>query len=778
MSPRSRFPQPAAGLVGRSVELGRIHELVAADVRLVTLTGPGGVGKTLLAHHAAIELELLGLEAAFVPLGGVGDAGGVAPAVARSVGLREAGKRGLSEQLKAHLAGSRNLIVLDSFEHVAEAAPFVAELLADCPGLTVLVTSRSSLHVGGEQELPVPPLQLDDAVALLVERARAVAPSFELNDANRDAVVEICRRLDGLPLAIELAAALARLLSPDEILARTERPLTLLTAGRRDAPERQRTLRATIDWSYALLSDEERRVFRALAVFPRGCSLAAAATVAEAEDSTLVDALASLVDKSLVRRVVHGASTRLVLLETIREFAREELVANGEWDRRAEAHASFFLRLAAELEPRLASEDAAAALDTADVEYDNFVAALEHLLADGDGRAVELAAAVWPLWYLGGRLSEGRRWLGRVLAEPLPATTQDRARAGGGAAVLALHQADYEAAAPLAADALALFRQTADDKGVASTLRTLAIVARDQGDLPAALSLARHAVEAARRLHEPRNLALALSCLGRVEFFAGDYDASSALHEEAASLLESGAPPNEAAAEGLFLAWIRLIEGSWDEAGALFERALEAARAVDDRWQTALSLGGLVRVSAAAGETATMRERGLEALSICIAIDEKFLGAMCIVGVADSLQPGLRTARLLGSADRLRDSVGANWPVLIAKEYRRAVEAARAVLAPDALTVAFTEGRALDLVGAFRELEQATGEHLRRRDGLTGRELEVLRLVARGLTNQQVAAHLVVSERTVHAHLRSTYRKLGVSSRSAATRYALEHGLT
>jgi predicted ATPase/DNA-binding NarL/FixJ family response regulator len=778
---RRSVPRPSAPLVGREPEVARIAELLTGgEARLVTLTGPGGVGKTFLALHAAGRIETdLPDGAVFVPLGGVDDPRRVAPAVARALGLREAGTRSLEDQLKAHLRRRRLLLVLDNFEHLPGAVPLVSELLADCPSLQALATSRSSLRLAGEHELAVSPLELADAVELLLHRARAVAPDFALAPGDADTIEEICRRLDGLPLAIELAAARAKILAPEEILERATSPLSLLTGGRRDAPARQRTLRATIDWSYALLNEDDRRMFRALAVFQGGCTIHAAAAVVGAgtDDPAVLDTLDSLVDKSLVRAVPQGASTRLHLLETIREFACEKLLEAGERERCVDAHAAFFLRLTETLDPRLSSPDSTTALERIDVEYDNLLAALEALLDSGDGRAVELAAAIWRLWHLRGRLSEGRAWLERVLSARGPVSPPMRARAGSGAAVLALHQADYEAAASLAADALALFRENGDQAGAGSALRTLALVARDQGEHATARSLAHEAAKAALGCGDAREIALARSCLARVEFFAGDYRASAALHAEAlAALDESGSLP-EVAGERLFLAWCLLVESRPDEARPLFESALQVARRFDDRWSTALALGGLLRVAAGGGDLTLSREHGLEALALCVAIDERFLGAMSLVGLIDSLEPSVQTARLLGAADRLRESVGARWPVHLAKEYRRAIEAARVALAPDALAVAFTEGRGLSLEEAAREVEVAARPEPRGVGDVTDREAEVLRLVARGLTNRQVAAELVVSERTVHAHLRSAYRKLGLSSRSAATRYVLEHGI-
>jgi non-specific serine/threonine protein kinase len=769
---RRGFPEPALPLVGRTDELSRIEELIAGDgARLVTLTGPGGVGKTFLAQHAAAALEpLLPDGIVFVALGSLDSPADVLPAVARSIGLRESGARTLEAQLGAALADRDTLLVLDNFEHVTDAAASISALLAACPRLRVLATSRSSLRIAGEHEVPVPPLALDESVELLVERARAVAPGFELSGENEAAVIELCRRLDGLPLAIELAAARARLLSPAEILERAASPLAFLTSGRRDAPERQRTLRATIDWSYALLDERERSAFRGLAVFARGCTLEAAARVADAD----VDTLDSLVDKSLLRRSAAAGTTRVILLETIREFAQDELVETGEWRERTDLHASYFLALAQTLEPELSSPRAFGALERIDAEYDNLLAALARLLDLRDARAVELAAASWRLWYLRGRISEGRRWLGRVLDAPIGAAGSARARAAVGAATLALHQADYEVAASLAADALAFAREGGYDAIACAAVRTLALVARDQGEHATARSLARQAVDEAKAIGDDYQLALALSCLARVEFFAGANRASSRLHAEAERLFERHGNPGELAAERLFLGFCRIADSDFDAAAPLLEEAFENATRLDDRWQTALALGGLLRVAAAHGDVARAVDRAVDALAICIAIDERFLAAMCIVGLADALQPGVRTARLLGGADAMRMGVGAKWPMLLAKEYRRAIEAAREVLAPDAFAVAFAEGRALTLAAALAEVEASRRSSAA---GLTAREVEVLRLVARGLTNQQVAAELVVSERTVHAHLRSLYRKLAIGSRSAATRYALEHGL-
>jgi predicted ATPase/DNA-binding NarL/FixJ family response regulator len=779
----ARAPRGTASLVGRESELAQITQcLRTRETRLLTLTGPGGVGKTFLALHAAYALEQVDdVPPIFVPLGNLEEHSQVAPAIARGVGLRESGTRPLVEQLAGWLEHNGTpLLVLDHFEHVAEAAAVISELLATCDGLRILATSRSGLRIGGELEIPVQPLPLEDAIELLVHRARAVTPGFDLDDGNAETIAEICTRLDCLPLAIELAAARTRLLAPAEILERATRPLALLTEGRSDAPERQRTLRATIDWSYDLLGEEQRSIFRALGAFAGGCTFGAALAVSECRsEEALLDALDSLIGKSLAfRTTAQDGTTRVGLLETIRDYALDQLAACGEWEGVQDRHAQHYLDFAETLEPRLASAEALDALDSIDLEYDNLLAALRRLAARDDVRAVQLAAAMWRVWYLRGRLSEGRRRLDAVLAGSVSgAPSRALAQATSGAAVLALYQADYEAAARHAEAALSRAREDGHDDLAATALRTLAIVSRDQGEYVTARTLAREAVALGRADANPRGLALALSCLARVEFFAGDYRVSSSLHAEALQLFERHGSPLDVATEALFLGFCQLARRDVRGAEPQFLRALDGVRRANDRWSTALALGGLLRVAAARGDLALSHSRGLEALRLCFSFDERFLSAMMLVGLADSLPPDRRTVRLLGAADRLRESVGAKWPLLLSKEYRRALEAARATLSADAFAAGFAEGRALSLADAIAEFERWDVKDVSRNGELTSRELDVLRLVARGITNQEIAAELVLSERTVHSHLRSTYRKLGVSSRSAATRYALEHGL-
>jgi predicted ATPase/DNA-binding CsgD family transcriptional regulator len=761
---------------------------------MLTLTGPGGVGKTRLAVQVAAQLERDFPDGVFlVRLAAVADRHSIIAEIAKAVSLREGGKRPLLDQLNTYLWSRRTLLVLDNFEHLVDMAPIVADLLAECPLLKILVTSRASLRISGEHEFPVRPLALPEerepvgelasfpAVQLLVQRAGAVS-DFELTEANAVAVAAICRRLDGLPLAIELAAARMRLLGPEEILARLEHPLELLTGGRRDVPERQRTLRSTIEWSYALLTEEQQSSFRGVAVFAGGCTVDAVCHVLGYDhEGPALDDLESLVDKSLLLVPQRKAAPlRVEMLETIQAFAHDKLRASGEESARRDVHASYYLRLVEELEPALAAKDQGWALDLADADHDNVLAALRWYLETGNGEnAGRLAGAFWSVWLVRGRLSQGRRWLEEVEHALPGASLLVRAKVLNAAGVLALHQADYEAATALSSRGLTFWRESRNDIGVASALTTLAIVARDQGDFEAARALAEQAVGVARASGDEGATALALATIARVAFFEGDYESSRTLHEQALATLRVLGSPQETAREIAFAGWACFVEGRLDEAEELFHEALDAARSLNDRWLTALALAGLIRLEPVRGDRRAVRERALEALSICAEIDEKFLAAMCLVGIALLLEPGPQSALLLGATDGLLEAVGARFPKLHQSEYTRARAAVTAVMRPSALAERLAQGRRLTLDETVDASRSAlAGVVAGTRNGLTLREADVLRLVASGLTNGEVAGALVVSERTVHAHLRSIYRKLEVTTRSGATRYAVEHGLT
>src|SRR5260221_9335365 len=501
----ANLPVQRTGLEGREKEVAAVKELLLRpDVRLVTITGPGGIGKTRLAVEVANGLvESFPGSTHFVSLSSLTDPGLIASVIVQALGIREAGGQSTLEILKKNLQDSSRapmLLLLDNFQHLVQAAPTVAELLATGPNLKILKTSRAALHVYGEHEFPVPPLALPDsrsvlsvqvllqcpAVALFLQRAVAAKPDFELNRENATAITEICARLDGLPLAIELAAARVKVLSPSSLRTRLASRLQLLTGGSRDVPQRQQTLRAAIDWSYDLLSPAEQRLFRRLSVFVGGCDLEGVEAVCDAKgdlDLDLLDGMTSMVDKSLAQQMEqsHGES-RFVMLESIREYALEKLAASGEEALTRRAHAAYCLVLA---EEEITEQGGAAWMERFTFEHDNFRAALEWLTETGDAEwGLRLGAALFRFWEMREYFAEGRDRLGKLLKlKAAAAPTKARSRALFAAGVLAGGQGDYSAANVLVGESLEIARQSEDKQGIAVSLNAMGVFARDQGDI-------------------------------------------------------------------------------------------------------------------------------------------------------------------------------------------------------------------------------------------------------------------------------------------------------
>ena len=512
---QTNLPIPQTSFLGREKELGEVSALLEReDIRLLTLTGPGGTGKTRLAAQAAGGLAERYRDGVWwVPL---------APLREPELVLESAGQAlGATDSLASHIADKRMLLLFDNFEQVVEAASGLASLLGECPHLELLVTSREPLHLAGEQEYPVPPFAPEEGVGFFAARAQAVKPDFETDEA----VPEICRRLDELPLALELAASRVKALSTEQILSRLEQRLPLLTGGARDAPDRQRTLRSTIEWSYDLLSPTEQQLFHRISVFAGGCTLEAAEEVCDAE----LDTLQSLVEKSLLR----FSNERYWMLETIREYAGERLEHCDERAALRGRHAEHFVSLAERAEPELEGADGAWWLDHLDADRGNFRLALAWLAAVGaSGLRLRLVGALWRFLLIRGYLREGSDWLETALSASPNEAGDARAKAQYGAAVLATTQGDYVRAGSLLGEAMAQYRHLGNTFGVARCVMALGNVAVERGDYPRAQALLEESVALFRELDDRRGVSMGLGNLGYLALEEADYTRAAALTTE------------------------------------------------------------------------------------------------------------------------------------------------------------------------------------------------------------------------------------------------------
>lgn len=723
----NNLPAQVTPFIGREreVEAAR-QQLQRPEVRLLTLTGPGGTGKTRLGLQlAADSLENFADGVFFVPLEPITEPALVASAIGQALNVHEVEGKPVLEVLKSYLRERQVLLLLDNFEQTLGAAPVVAQLLAAAPKLKILVTSRTVLHVYGEYDYPVPPLTLPHpkhvlpierltqygAVRLFIERAQAAKADFGITNENAPAVAEICARLDGLPLAIELAAAQVRFLSPQAILARMERRLPLLTGGARNLPARQQTLRGAIAWSYDLLTESEKELFRRVAVFVGGCTPEAAEQVCGGDPSMeMVDELGPLVDQSLLKLAEANDALRFTMLETIREYAMEQLRESGQVEALRQRHAEYFLSFAQAAELQLKGVEQVAWLQRLEADHDNLRAALRWTMEHGEGEwALRLAGALAQFWFMHSHFTEGRWWLGQSLelghraeaaGELSPAYWPLRGKALSEAGRMAVQQGDYVAARALHEESLLIWREAGDKSGVAASLNYLGNVAFFQGDLTAARTLHEESLAIRRELGDKRSITVSLNNLAGVARLQGDYAAARMLYEENLAIRRELGDKLGIANTLSNLGMVASFQGDYAAASSLLNLSLAMRRELGDKMGIANSLNNLsfliLRQGSVAAAHALYQESALLRLDIG---DKRGLtySLQGLTSLAAARGQWEHAARLAGATQALVTAINAPLEPEFQAEFDRALTAARAQLDEATFAEAWAKGRAMTL---------------------------------------------------------------------------------
>jgi predicted ATPase/DNA-binding XRE family transcriptional regulator len=701
----SELPSDPTPLIGREREIEVIKHLVThSPGRLLTLTGVGGVGKTRLALQIAREVGVDFPDGVlWVELAPLTDPDQVMPAIAHAAGLKDRLVGNPADIVQAHLRERQVLLVLDNFEHLPDAATPMAGLLRACPKLALLVTSRAPLSVRGEQEYAVPPLELPaeghdhgpsdisdtPSAQLFTWLARQRDPGFQLDESNAPTVAAICQRLEGLPLAMELAAPKLKLLGAAGLLARLERALPILTGGARDLPARHRTMEAAIGWSYELLRPQEQALFRRLAVFSGGWTLEAAEAVIDGLDDAAADPLegmAALVDQSMIRQMPHeGPSPRFTMLETLREFGIRHMETSSELEHARRAHLQWCLQLAEAGEAGLAGQDQPGWLQALETELDNFGAALAWTENDETEAQLRLAGALWRFWWWRGHLSEGRRWLSQVLERSGSRSSEGRAKALMADGMLALAQSDFPKAAQSLEESIGIRRITGDTRGLAQALNILGLLASSQGDFDRAQSTFEEALAFNHDVNDQFGIANVTSNLGNIARDQGDFRRAEGLITEGLQIYRELGHKRGIANALHNLGRISRDLGQVARAMELFQEALVLERELGDRINIATTLHNMGRIARDEGDVGKASRLLLESLNIRREMGDT-LGVIKIAeDVADlavGIGMGMEAAQLLGASSTLREKIGAPVPPADRPTIERVESALRDDLAP------------------------------------------------------------------------------------------------